>query len=328
MKNFTNLLNTSFLLLLALSSQQLLAADDPKVEKRKTYSKSYNVSGNEKISLDNKFGEIKVSTWSKNEVKVDITIIASSATDERAQHLLDLISIEDGKSANGVFFKTNRKNDEKKAAEKNDYKNEKTETNYQVYLPAGNPLSVSNQFGATILPDINGELEVSSKFGAFTGGNLTNVKSLTVEFGTALVETIKGSDVTIKFSRAIINKLDGAVNAKFEHCSGIKLGIENSLKALTIKNNFTTLYLDVNKNLSADFNINTHFGELSNSTAFNINESSGNENKKGPRFTKVYSGKAGSGATDIKVKAEFSKIVIGHNLTMNLKEDKKTTTKI
>ena len=321
-----NLLKLSVLLLLLLPLQQAFATEDPQVEKRKTYSKSYDVSGNDKITLSNKFGEVRVNTWNKNEVKVDVTVIVSSSTDERAQQLLDQISIEDGKNANGVFFTTQRKNDVKKTGDKNNYKNEKSQTNYLVYLPAGNPLHISNQFGATILPDLTGQLEVVSKFGDLSAGKLNNVRKLSVEFGSALIESVKGSELSIKFSRAIINKLDGDINASFEHCSGVKLGIENSLKDLTIRNNFTTLYLDVNKNLSADFNIHTNFGNFSNKTAFNITEAS-KDNKPG-KSKKNFSGKAGNGAVGIKVTSEFGNIILGHDIDMNLKEDKKTTTRI
>jgi hypothetical protein len=323
MKKYINLLSISFFLL-SSPVPQLFAADEPVVEKRKTYSKSYDISGNDRISLNNQFGEVRVSTWTKNEVKVDVTIITNAATDERAQQLLDLVSIEDGKNSNGVFFKTNRKNDVKKTGDKKDYKNENSKTNYQVYLPAGNPLSVTNQFGATILPDLNGLLEVESKFGSLTAGKLNNVKQLSVEFGSARIESMKGNQLSVKFSRAIIDNIEGNITASFQHCSGVKLGVENALKGLTINNNFTNLYLDVNRNLSADVAISTNFGNFKNSTAFNIQEAASGNGKKRGKFTTSYSGKAGGGGASIRISSEFGNVVMGHDLTMDLKEDKKT----
>jgi hypothetical protein len=326
MKNYTNLFSITCLLLIPVL--QTFAAGEPMVEKRKTYTKSYNISGSDRITLDNKFGEIKINTWTRNEVKVDVTVITTSSTEERAQQLLDLVSIEDGKNANGVFFRTERKNDPKKSANKSDYKNDDSKTNYQVYLPAGNPLKVSNQFGATIIPDINGQLEVDSKFGSLTAGKLTNVKQLSVEFGTATIQSISGNNLDIKFSRAIIDNVEGNMKAKFEHCSGVKLGLENPVKGLTISNSFTNLYLDAGKNLSADFNINTSFGNFSNNTAFKIPEVGDDKNKKPGKTSHNYSGKAGSGGAAIRISSEFGNVVLGHNLEMDLKEDKKTTTRI
>ena len=114
----------------------------------------------------------------------------------------------------------------------------------------------------------------------------------------------------------------------FEHCSGVKLGVENDLKGLTVSNNFSNLYLDVNKNLSAEVAISTNFGNFKNSTAFNIPEAASSNGKKRGKFTNNYSGKAGGGAASIKISSEFGNVVMGHNLTMELKEDKKTTTRI
>lgn len=324
MKKIINLLSISLL----LSSSHAWAGIVPDVEKTKTYSKTYSVTGSERISVNNQFGEVKINGWNKNEVKVDVTIIARSSTDERAQEILDRISIEDSKNDNGVSFKTNMKNESNSKKEKNNYKEEKMEINYQVYMPTANALSLTNQFGASIVPDMNGSVELTSKFGKLTAGKLSNVKKLTVEFGSATVESISGGKLDIKFSRAIVNKLDGSVTAVFEHCSGVKLGVETGTKELTVTSAFSKLYLDISKNLSANFDINTSFGELSNKTDFDIKEGNGNQGKKG-NFNHSYSGKTGSGSSAMKISSSFSQITLGHNLAMDLneeKKDKKTTT--
>ncbi len=324
MKKYLNLLNISFCAVLLLSTHKLRADDDPKVEKRKTFSKSYSISGSDKISVNNQFGEVTINAWDKNEVKVDVTIIAKSATDNRAQEILDRISIEDSKNSKGVSFKTNMKNDHISWDKKKTFKDDKMEINYQVYMPASNALVLSNQFGTTIVPDMKGMVDISSKFGSLTSGKLSNVKNINVEFGTALIESISNGTLVVKFSRAIINKLDGSVDAVFEHSSGIKLGVENSTKELRVTSAFSTLYVDINKNLGATFDINTSFGELSNKSVFDIKEGAKSESKK-PNFNHSYSGKSGNGSTAMKISCSFSQITLGHDLNMELKEEKKHT---
>ena len=71
---------------------------DPLVEKRKTYSKSYSISGSDKVTLNNQFGEMKILTWDKNEIKVEVTIVCKASSDEVAQKIMDKISIEDGQT--------------------------------------------------------------------------------------------------------------------------------------------------------------------------------------------------------------------------------------
>ena len=323
MKRIINLLSLSLL----LSASHALAGTTPEIEKTKTYSKTYTVTGNERISVNNQFGEVKINAWNKNEVKVDVTVTARSSTDERAQEILDRINIEDGKNNDGVYFKTNMNND-RKNREKNNYKDEKMEINYQVYMPTSTPLALTNQFGASIVPDMSGTVELSSKFGSLTAGRLSKVKKVNIEFGSATIESLSGGSLDVKFSRAIINKLDGSVTATFEHCSGVKLVVENGTKELTVSSAFTTLYLDVTKSLSANFAINTSFGGLSNKTDFDIKEQGGNEGRKG-NFNHSYSGKTGGGSSSMRISSSFSQITLGHNLAMDIKEtkkDKKKTT--
>src|SRR6476619_6617276 len=74
--------------------------EEPKFKKTKSYTKSYNLGSSDKVSLYNQFGEMKLMTWDKNEVKVDVTIIGKSDEEARAQEILDRISIVDSKEGN------------------------------------------------------------------------------------------------------------------------------------------------------------------------------------------------------------------------------------
>jgi hypothetical protein len=321
MKSILKLHSTALLISGLVLCNQVFATDNPLVEKKKTYNKSYSVSSSDKISLENRFGELKITTWDKNEVKVDITITAEAGTDEKAQRILDGITIEDGKSGDGVYFKTkindNKKDDQWEKGEK-----QKFSINYNVYLPSRNPLKASNEFGAMFIGDYTGEATLQSKFGSLTAGKITNAKKITVEFGKATIEAVRNGDLIVKFSQASIGNLDGSVDAVFEHCGGIKLNIDNNLKELSVRNEFTSLYLDVTTNLSANFDIHTSFAELNNKTDFNIKEEWDGKNDRGPNFNHKYSGKSGSGNTDVKVSSNFGKVTVGHNLPDNVVNEK------
>ena len=300
------------------------ANNDPLIEKKKTYSKSYNITSKDKLTLENSFGEMKLITWEKNEIKVDVTITAKGGTEEKAQQILDNISIEDGKNNNGVFFKT--KTNDKKNWKKDDkgYKDEGMHIDYVVYLPSSNPLDVQNSFGPMIVPDYNGEASISSKFGSLTAGKISNAKLVSVEFGHGEIESINNGKLSIQFSRATIKKLSGSVKAEFQHSSGIKLIVDNGIRDLTITNSFSTLYLDVNKNLGASFDLYTNFGSITNQTAFGIEEEKKSDESKGPKFDHRYSGKSGNGNAVIKLKSEFGNTIVGHDLEMKAEDKNKS----
>jgi hypothetical protein len=308
-----------FITCLLISTQVL--AGEPVVEKKKTYTKSYTVSSSDKISFNNKFGELQINTWDKNEVKVTVTITAEAATDEKAQAILDHISIEDGKSNNGVYFKT--KFDKQKDSKWDRREKQGYHIDYVVYVPARNPLTAENDFGPMTIGDYSGEITLESKYGSLTTGKLSNVIKVIVEYGRGNIGSLNNGSLIIKYSKASIGNIDGSVNAVIEYSTIANLGVDNNARALTVKNSYSRLYLHVNNNISANFDISTSYGGLRNNTNFDIKEEKDeNDNRYGPRFNKRYLGKSGSGNIAMKIKSEYGQVTIGHNANTDMKDEK------
>ncbi len=297
---------------------------DPLVEKRKTYSKSYSINSSDKVSLSNQFGEMKILTWDKNEIRVDVTIVCKASSEDVAQKIMDKISIEDGKSGNGVYFKTKMKDESNNSGsnKKGEYKEQSMKIDYQVFMPATNTLEASNQFGPMSLPDYKGPVDLESKFGSLTTGRLTSVKNIEVEFGSANIAHLNGGKLTIKFSKGTVGSMSGNVALRFEFCDKIKIGLSNDVKDLDLKNSYTTVYLDASTNLSASFDIHTSFGEFKNKTSFAISEEKSDSERHGPKFDKDYSGRAGSGSNKVNIRSEFGEVILGHNLQVDFSEKK------
>ncbi|WP_276484639.1 hypothetical protein [Paraflavitalea pollutisoli] len=317
--------HSALLLVSAITlGQPVLAANDPLVEKTKTISKTYPVSSSDQIDLSNSFGEMKISTWNKNEVKVDIVITTEAGTEERAQELLDAISVNDGKSGNRIYFKTkvgdNSSSNKRGKGEKQSFR-----INYTVFLPDNANLDATNEFGPMSIGDFNGKGDFTNRFGSFTAGKLNN-PMVNVEFGKANIESINnGGNITIKFSRAIIGGMSGDIRASFEHCNGIKIKLNNDLKSIDVRNAFSPLYVDVPTNFSARYDVRTSFSKLKNNTSFSIPEEG--EDDRGPKFDHRYNGSSGSGSANIKIKSEFKDVSIGHNQTFDVNSDDKKKAK-
>lgn len=319
--------------LLLLAQTSLFAQDDndnnnnnkTKYEfvKTKAVNKSYNVSSSDKLNIQNSFGSVDVKTWNRNEIKVDVNIEVSANTDALAQKMIDRISVTDGKSGNEISFKTDMKNG-------NNYnnKNEKSNMsiNYTISMPAINALTVKNEFGSTTIPDMNGEVDLTSKFGSLTTGNLANIKSINVEFGKANLANITSAPVTIKFSKAVISKLSGTIKMNLEFCSSIKLNLDNNLSSLDLKTSYSTVNLKPLGSLSASYNISTSFGSFKNTSDIKFNSDEEKDND-GPKFDYEYSGKSGSGSIPVKVKSSFGKIIFGEASEEDMKDKDKNKSK-
>src|SRR5262245_35637011 len=107
------ILRTAFTFLFFLATAQLIAqTNEPKKERKKyenfkerNLSKTYPASGN-KLNIENRFGIVKVTTWDKNEIKVDIHIEASSTDKELADKTFDRIDIKESQEGKNITLKT------------------------------------------------------------------------------------------------------------------------------------------------------------------------------------------------------------------------------
>lgn len=293
--------------------------------KTKSVNKSYNVSSSDKLNIQNSFGSVKVTTWDRNEIKVDVDIEVSANTEALAQKIIDRISVTDGKSGNEVSFKTSMKD----RNNSNNSKDEKStmHINYSISMPANNPLTVKNEFGSTTIPDFRGEVDLTSKFGSLTTGNLASIKSIHVEFGKANLANITSAPVTIKFSKAVISKLSGAVKLNLEFCSSVRLGLDNNLSSLDLKTSYSTVNLKPLGDLSASYNISTSFGSFKNTSNIKFSSDEDEGDNRGPKFDYEYSGKSGSGSIPVKVKSSFGKIIVGEASEEDMKSKEKNKTK-
>jgi len=332
MKKRTNLFNALILALVLLPAFSF-AGDGDDVDKKKTISKSYNVTSNDKLSIENSFGNVSINTWDKNEIKVDIEIGVKGSTDEKAQKLLDEIEVTDSRDGNTISFKTdvdkvkdhdhNGKNKHKNDDDGDDEDNRKFYIDYKVYMPVANPLDIENSFGKITVPEFNGQVNLTSKFGGLTTGKLANVDEIDVEFGKAEIGPVSNGDITFKFnSKSHIAKVSGSVKIKTEFSGDVQFDVDNSIKELSVYESYSTVKMNVTKELSANFDVHTSFGSFNNNTDFRITEDR-EDDDSGPRFDKDYSGKAGDGRAKIKIKSSFGKVRLsdGSNKTSNNDED-------
>src|SRR6201991_3845821 len=95
---------SSIALFLVLSAPVLSLAQQ--VKRQKLINKSYPVTADDKLEIDNQFGNVAVSTWDKNEITVDIEIGARAATEERAQAMISRIDVKDWHEGHTIGFKT------------------------------------------------------------------------------------------------------------------------------------------------------------------------------------------------------------------------------
>ncbi len=291
--------------------------------KERDISKTYPATGNS-LNIENSFGAVKVSTWNKNEIKVDVHIEASSDNKEHADNVFANIDVSESKEGNKINFKTIIKNHDRHEWCKNCKSNMRI--NYTIQIPSGNKLDINNSFGSTEIPDFSGPLSIVSKFGSLQTGKLSKAEKLQVEFGSADIESINNANAVFKFSSLKIENLSGSAKLNIEFCNPSRIILNNDLKSLNIKQSYSTINLKPVTNFSASYNIQTNFGSFKNKTDADIKRTD-TPDKYGPDSKKNYEGKSGNGNVKIDVNSNFGTIILGDASEEEMKQKNKEKTK-
>jgi hypothetical protein len=205
-------------------------------EKVKSLSRTFKVGANDKLNIENQFGRVEVQTWAKNEIAVEVTIIARAETESKAQEIMDHINIKISEGGDLISFVTER---EPMTIRSNTQKS--FEINYVVRMPKRNALRVGNKHGTIQLPDMDGPTEVDLRYGKLTAGSLNNVRNrINVAYSGAecQIAFVKGGDLDFKYSSLRLNAAD-AINTNTGY-SSITI---NKVDALVMESRYDTRFL-------------------------------------------------------------------------------------
>ncbi|UKJ07573.1 hypothetical protein [Solitalea lacus] len=331
---------TLFIAFLLVASNAM--ADDGamvgwEAQKTKKVIRTYQVSSRDALSIDNKYGSVTVNTWDKSEFRVEVTITAYEDNEESAQQQLDRVSISDSKVGNEVKFVTNIESKGNWGRQRSSGGKQGLEINYVVNMPKSNPLSISNKYGATIIPDFNGALSINESYGSFSGGKLNSSENaIIVKYGSATIESIKKGNLDISYSKLILQKADdltlahrygslelgevnnftanidyssirinainqsGNINTKYS--SGIKLlNVPKTLKSLAINSAYSGVNLNFDDNATFDVAIDVSYGDFGYDKDKGAGISKVGSDDKDWKPSKSYSGRYGTGASNGKI---------------------------
>lgn len=224
---------TSVLILLFLISDLSVFAKAQESIKRRETSQSYNVSQSDKLQVDNRFGNITITHWSKNEVSIRVVIECKAPSDDRAQANLDRIQIETKREGDIISAITTIK-------ERNgNFNNESMTINYYIQMPSKLAADLSQKYGNINLPsDNNGKLDIHVKYGNLNGGDFTANTTIEAKYGNIEVGNLQDAQLDLGYvgSANIKNGKHLNIDSKY---SNLKINSIESLKMTLKYGNFT-----------------------------------------------------------------------------------------
>jgi len=322
---------SSISLFLVLSTPVISKAagtDDEEVRKKRTINKSYNVGPDDKLEIENQFGNVQVDTWDKSQITVDITLGVRASSEEKAKEVMDEIDVKEVQSGHIINFKTKvgeiHNNDKKEHRGSGD-EDRSFYIDYVVHMPSGNRLNIENSFGRTEIGDFKGLVALTSKFGSLKTGRLDNVDNIDVEFGKAYISEVTNGKVVFKFNKeSMIGKVNGKVKISSEFSHNVQFNVAEDIQELAVFESYSDMKMVIPKGISAHFDVHTSFGNFHNDSEFNIREKreGGGDGDYGPHFDKDYSGQAGDGRASIKIKSSFGNVRLTYPGAPDVKDKK------
>ncbi|GAB4037742.1 hypothetical protein [Spirosoma gilvum] len=272
------------------------------VEKKKTIIKLFDVDSKDNLVVDNQFGQVTVGLWDRNEIKIQITIVANSDSDERTQRYMDAVTIDEKRNGNQIIVRTNFSqsvvSNWSLGKWKDDGERNFVRINYDVMMPKHIPLTVRNKFGNTMIPAFQAPLTVYSRYGNFTAEELgSRQNDIDVAYGKAnirhldagkldmaygslelskaneLVLTNKGGKMTIgdvgklnadiNYSGAKIGNLRESGKIKLNFSGGFRIDqLPKTVENVDIQASYSSVALPVDRNNDCDFDVTVSYGNF------------------------------------------------------------------
>ena len=196
-------LKYKLLLVLAIGLSLTLHASEPifKKEITREVHKTFDVSSGVKLGIQNKYGDINITTWSKNQIQIDVLIKVKSNNTEKAEKFLNEIKIDFESSSSKVLAKTvypEQRNSSWWSGWFGNNKNLDYEVHYTIHAPSQMSTTLVNKYGNISQMSIEGDSDVTNKYGDIFFEDVIGELAVTLGYGKMKVGNVGDSKIKIK----------------------------------------------------------------------------------------------------------------------------------
>lgn len=173
--------------------------------------KSFDVDSDALLGVQNKYGNITITTWNRNSIDVDVLIKVKTNSESKGQTFLDGINIDFASSSSKVGMKTEYPDQENSSWWGSWWSNNDNidfEVHYTIKAPEAISTNLINKYGTITQASIQGSSDVINKYGDIFFDNIGGNVSLDLGYGKANINTARNVSVEIKNSTLTIGTCD------------------------------------------------------------------------------------------------------------------------
>lgn len=197
----------------------ILMASSPTGSKefRKSFNESFTTNADVALEVQNKYGNVDITTWNKNEVLVKAEIIVNARSESAANEIFDNVSVGISGNRNRVSAITSINSSKNYSCDDGKY-----EVHYFISAPASARPDIYNKYGNITIGELKNDLEVEIKYGNLDTENIDGKLNLIIGYGNANVGELGPLDLEIKYGKFKSGNIKGAtIISKY---STVKIG--------------------------------------------------------------------------------------------------------
>jgi len=187
------LISALFLISVTLQAQQVT----------KEYHKEFVAAPGTTVDISNKYGNATVQSWNQDQVVIDVKVTVEMPDKQRAEKLISYIDVQFNEEGNLVSAKTVI--DEKFNFSVWGSKSRRYSIIYNVRMPVGADLKLSNRYGNTDIDELQGSVNLDIKYGdllaeKLTRGNEKPLSKIALAYGKASIDEAGWLDLYVRYS--------------------------------------------------------------------------------------------------------------------------------
>ncbi|MCC7244746.1 MAG: hypothetical protein IT269_03625, partial [Saprospiraceae bacterium] len=177
----------------------------PTQEFIRSLSRQFDTDAKGTTALYNKYGQIKVNTWSNNKVKIDVQIVVNARNQKEADKMFERINVNFTNAWGYVKAETFISETMYGGWWFNENSNcQDFKINYDIWMPENNQLDLKNKYGNSWVSKLNGKLLAEIKYGDLHAEIISNDADLNIAYGKADIQQTNNVTGQLSYSELTI----------------------------------------------------------------------------------------------------------------------------
>ena len=222
-------------------------------EASKNIHKEYGVKQGYLLVVENKFGDVDIYNWDKDQVTIDVTILVEHINDEKAEKILEYINVEFYESDNQIkAITTFSEGFDKITNSLFAVGTKEFSIDYKINMPEYLNINIINKYGNSFISKVTGHADLVMKYGNLKVIEMIREKQepmnrVELAYGKGTIDECTWLKLDVKYSEIDIdNSTALSILSKYS-----KLNIGNTSTAI-VDSKYDTYNIDQLNNLEVE----------------------------------------------------------------------------